>query len=357
MVFTYLPALARGTGLSVGVLGTIIFARDLTGLLGPRLAGTVRKWGPWRTMTGAGALAAIGMFLAVLGPIGIAVGLVLWGLGRTAYLLAINSWLGEVVAYERRGRAIGLVELTWAGAALVGLPIMGLLIGTFGWWAAPLALSLVGAPAALWARLAGAPEARPKADEVPTALPVQRTTIVALAAIAAMTGSAQFLFFTHGLWLEATYGFDPGDIAAAIIVVGAAEAVASFATSRITDLIGKRVAVLAGSTVMALVLGLLAVFPAPPLGWGIGMLLTAFLGFEFAIVSSIPLTTELEPENRSAVIGLGIGLSTVARALVSLAAGFVYVGWGFRFTMVLAAGLAVMSVVVITARVREPVPG
>ena len=84
------------------------------------------------------------------------------------------------------------------------------------------------------------------------------------------------------------------------------------------------------------------------------MLTVAFLGFEFAIVSSIPLETELEPDNRSAVLGLGIGLSTAARAGVSLVAGATYVELGFRATMIVATALAAGAALVMTVVVDEP---
>jgi len=48
----------------------------------------------------------------------------------------MGSWIGDAVAYERRGRATGLIELTWGGAALLGLPLIGYMIGWLPWWSA-----------------------------------------------------------------------------------------------------------------------------------------------------------------------------------------------------------------------------
>lgn len=354
MIFTFLPAISRGSGMSLSALGRVIFARDITGLLGPAAGGVVRRFGSWRTMVVTGLGAAVGMLLVPFGPAGIAIGFVLWGICRTGFLVSMNSWIGDVVAYQRRGKASGLIELTWAGAALVGLPVMGVLIDRVGWWAAPTALGLLGLPfAALMQRTDVGDTTRVSA---PLAAPasIGWNTMMALVGLALMTGATQFLLFTHGLWLEDTYGFDASQIGFAIVAVGVAEAIASYGTSRVTDGMGKRNAVVAGTVVLGLALVGFAVFPAPPLLAGLTLLVVAFLGFEFAIVSSIPMVSELEPGARAAVVGRSVGLSTMTRATVSLVCGWLYETSGFRITMILGASVAALSVVIMTTMVHEP---
>jgi len=354
MLFTFLPAISRGSGMSVEALGRVIFARDMTGLLGPAVGGVVRRAGAWRTMVWAGVLGAVGMLLVPFGVVGIVIGLVLWGLCRTSFIIALNSWLGDAVAYERRARATGLVELTWAAAALIGLPLMGVLIDAVGWWMAPTILGLLGLPfAALMARI----ESQAKVAATTTqhrSIVMSRNTIFALVAVALMTGAAQFLLFTHGLWLESTYDFDPAQVGFAIVAVGAAEAVASYGTSLITDRLGKRNGVIAGTVVLAAALAGFSALPAPALFIGLGLLVIAFLGFEFAIVSSIAMVSELEPEGRSAAIGRSVGLSTVARAGVSLLCGWLYDVVSFRTIMLLATATAVAAIILLLGFVVEP---
>lgn len=354
MVFTFLPAISRGSGMSLSALGQVIFARDITGLLGPASGGFVRRFGSWRTMVLAGLGAAIGMLLVPFGPIGIAIGFVIWGICRTGFLVSMNSWIGDVVAYQRRGRATGLIELTWAGAALVGLPFMGVLIDQVGWWAAPTALGLMGLPLTLLMQRTQAGDTTRVSAPIAAPASIGRNTMMALIGLALMTGATQFLLFTHGLWLEETYGFDSAQVGFAIVAVGIAEAIASYGTSRITDGMGKRNAVVAGTLVLAVALVGFAVFPAPPLAVGLALLVVAFLGFEFAIVSSIAMVSELEPGARSAVVGRSVGLSTMTRASVSLLCGWLYETSGFRITMILGAAVAAVSIVVMTALVHEP---
>lgn len=355
MVFSFLPALARGSGLSVTAFSTVLFARDMTGVIGPVAGRISRRLGSWRTMTLGAAGAVVGMFLASIGPIGIAIGLVLWGVFRTIYLVSINSWIGDVVAYERRGHASGLVELTWAGAALIGLPLTGLAIDTLGWRAAPLILGLLGLPLTLamtrMAAPAEAPDMRPAES---ASFSMQRNTLAALVGFTLMTAAAQFLLLSHGLWLEDTYGFDSAQIGFAIGAVGVAEFVASYASSLVSDRVGKKNAVVAGTFVMGVALLAFAVVPAPPLAVGLTLLMTAFLGFEFGIVSSIPMVSELEPAFRSEVVGRSVGLMTIGRATTTLIAGWLYVQAGFAVTMATGALTAAVAIALLVKYVVEP---
>jgi len=373
-MFTFLPAFAEGTGISVQAMSRVIGARDMSGLAAPIVASRVKSWGTWSTMTWAGLTSSIGLAMMLMGPPGVVIGLIVWGISRTAYLVSVSTWVADAVAYERRGRASGLLELTWAGAALGGLPLIGLLIDQVGWWAAPSALSLLGAPIALWSWRLGSrlntqqvttgPIASSYPDESANASShtdggrrswmVDRSTMLAISGFALQAGSAQFIFFTHGLWLKDTYGFNPMKAGAAIMMIGLAEALSSSATSLFTDRLGKRNSVVLGSAVMAASFAALALFPAPRLLVGLGLLALAFLGFEFSIVSSMPLITELEPENRSATIGASTASGTATRALVTVVAGPLYVMTSFGFTMAIACAAAITGMSMTWFLVAEP---
>ncbi|MGI9599224.1 MAG: MFS transporter [Acidimicrobiales bacterium] len=146
MMFTFLPEFSRGTGMGIDRLGWLLSLRDLSGLAAPFVGRTSDRVGTRKVMVAGGALGAVGMFLFTLGSTGVAIGLACYGLGRIAYHVGMNAWVGHEVAYERRGRATGQVEMTWAGAALIGLPTMGLLIDRLGWRAAPAVLGLAMVP-------------------------------------------------------------------------------------------------------------------------------------------------------------------------------------------------------------------
>lgn len=353
MMFTFLPELSRGTGISIDRFGTLLSIRDLSGLTAPWAGRRTDRVGTRQVMLIGSGLAAAGMLFMAFGGTGMVIGVLAFGLGRIGFQVGMNAWIGHEVAYERRGRATGQVEMTWAGAALIGLPIMGLLIDRLGWRSAPLALTLLTVPltALLAKRL---PKPTSTETDGATKPDLSFTAWVTLGSFGLLNTSAQFLVFGHGIWLEETYNFDPSQVGFAIIAVGVAELISSFGSSRLTDRLGKRNSVAAGALVLTVALICLAIVDQPPLAVGLGLLVLSFLGFEFSLVSALPLVAELDPAARAEVIGRSVGLSILARAAGSLVASVLILSQGFRFLMALGAVLAAITTALVVALVKEP---
>lgn len=353
--YSFLPAIARGTGLSVEEVGRLLALRDLTGLAAPGAGRLSDRVGTPRVMLLGGLVAAGGLLTSVLGPWGLLIGFVAFGLGKIGFDIGLNAWVGHEVAYARRGRAMGLVELAWALAALLLLPVLGVLIDAFGWQAAPLALAAAAVPLLVGIRrVAGTthpttsgPLARPTLD---------RSTLAMYLAFSTLTLASQFLIVGHGLWLEDAYGFNASQIGVAVVGVGAVELVATIGTISGTDRLGKRTAIIGGALLFGAAATALAVTTAPPLVLGLALLVVAFLGFEFAFVSALPLVAELDPAARATAIGIALGSSTVVRSIGSVAGSSLYVASGFRALMTASAVAAAVTVAVCATVVREPVP-
>ena len=99
---------------------------------------------------------------------------------------------------------------------------------------------------------------------------------------------------------------------------------------------------------------ILAGWTAPPLTVGLLALVTAFLGFEFAIVSAIPLISELDPGARAQMVGRAMGFTTVVRAVVTLIATSIYLDQGFAVVMSAAAVTGVVAIALATFVMVEP---
>ncbi len=353
MTYTFLPAFARGAGISVESMSTALGARELTALSAPLTGKASDRLGPLTVMSYGGLVAAAGLLVATLGAPGLVVGMLIFGFGRTAHQVAMGSWIGNVVAYERRGRATGLIELTWGGAALIGLPLAGLLIDGVAWWAPFGVLGVLALVSALRVRAQEPRQARETNHEARKPH-MTRTAVAALATNGAMTAAAQFLFLGHGLWLEDTYGLDTAEIGLAIIAVGAVEVIATTGSSRLTDRLGKRRSMLGGTVLMTSALIILAAYSSPPLWLGLLILVTAFLGFEYGIVSAIPLLSELDPGARAEMVGRAISISTIIRAVVTLIATAIYVSQGFALLMVVAAGAGIIAILLAAFVMVEP---
>ncbi len=352
MGYTFLPAFARGSGLSVQSMSYALSARELTTLSAAQLGRVSDRLGPIRVMAAGGFVAAIGLLVATLGSTGLVIGLLVLGFGRTAHQVALNAWVGSVVAYQRRGRVTGLIELTWGGASLIGLPIIGLLIG-WSWWLPLLALGLATMGLSLRMRTheTTLSEGPMTAQRKPR---MSRPVIAAMATNGALAASAQFLFLSHGLWLEDAYDLDATQVGFAVVAVGIVEVIATMASSRLTDGLGKRRSIILGGALMTGAMLAFALWASPPLVVGLLFLVTAFLGFEFAIVSAIPLISELDPGARAQMVGRAMGFTTFVRAAVTLIATGIYLERGFGVTMAVASATGLIAVLLAAFVMEEP---
>ena len=64
---------------------------------------------------------------------GALVGFILMGFGKPLFDVGAQTYVSERVPYRRRARALGTLELSWAGGLLIGAPIAGWLIDGWGW--------------------------------------------------------------------------------------------------------------------------------------------------------------------------------------------------------------------------------
>jgi predicted MFS family arabinose efflux permease len=351
--YTFLPAISRGTGLSVEELGRLLALRDLTGLAAPAAGRLSDRFGTPPVMLLGGLVAVGGLVASVAGPWGLLIGFVAFGLGKIGFDIGLNAWVGHEVTYSRRGRAMGLVELAWAAAALLLLPVLGLLIDAFGWQAAPLFLAGLGLPVLVAVgRITTTTHQRSTGPAARPAL--NRATLGLYTAFGALTLGSQLLIVGHGLWLEDAYGFRASQIGFAVVTVGLVELVATIGAITGTDRLGKRRAIVGGSALLGVAAAGLAITEVPPLAVGLVLLGLAFLGFEFAFVSALPLLGELDPQARATAIGIALGSSTIVRSIGSVVGSQVYVAHGFSVLMMLATVGAATTIALTMALVREP---
>ncbi len=360
MMFPFLPALSRGTGLSLEELGRVLFVRDLTGLAATVFGRRVDVIGTARAVVLGGVALAVGLLLASLGTVGVVVGLVLFGLGRLAVNISLNAWIGDEVAYERRGRASGLFELTWSASFLIGVPICGVLIDQLGWRSAFVATSAATALFVALSAREGFEDKRISTDTPEASRPLQpagafvwgRNAVATVGGPILLIASAQFLFFGHGTWLEETYGFTATNIGLVVIGIAVGEGLASYASARLADAMGKRNAVIAG--VVLMVVAMLPMLLSSPALWlGLVSMVLTFSGFEFGIVSSVALVAELSENERGRVFGWSVGGRTLARALVALGAGWLDQRYAFSVLVWCALGFGIAAIA-LTALATEP---
>jgi predicted MFS family arabinose efflux permease len=176
-----------------------------------------------------------------------------------------------------------------------------------------------------------------------------RSGMAFLAVVALFSLAAEMIFVVFGAWLENSFGLTLAALGGAAVLIGLAELAGEGATVGFADRIGKRRSVLIGLSISAV--GFAALVGVNDQLWaGLGLLALALFGFEFTIVSSIPMATELQPGSRARFlawmvvamsIGRGIGAATgplmfgefglsgpaFAAVVADVIAGFLLVAW------------------------------
>jgi MFS transporter, DHA1 family, inner membrane transport protein len=379
----YLATIASDTGVTLGRLGVALAMSELGGLVAPSLGTVVDRLPRRGCMVGGLLGVALAALAAAAAPTTFVFGLALLtiGLTKTTFDMALGGWIADQVPYSTRGRVVGLTELSWAGGLLIGVPIMGLITASTGWRGGYVVASVAvvvvaGAVAARLPDVVRPPEVRPPRHErvhehvhlheqAHVDEPVdehvsrsseagwRRAAIPALASICLLMMAAQFAFVTFGSWLEDELGFGAGALAIVVFAIGVCELVASSATIRLTDAWGKQRSVSIGAALMVPCGMLLATPLHEHAALGLPLLGLYIIGFEFAIVSSLPLTSNLVPSRPSSGLGLGFGAGTLGRAAASIPATVLYERHGFgapMFCGALAATACAVTMFRITPR-------
>ena len=141
-----------------------------------------------------------------------------------------------------------------------------------------------------------------------------------------------------------------------VFAMGFGELFASLSAARFSDRWGKERAAGIGAGIMVPASLLLAV-GHNHLAIGLPLLLIAVAAFEFAVVSFIPLGTDIVPGAPAKGMALMFSLGTFGRALASIPATQLYVQFGMAWPPVLCAGLATCTGTVLWWIGRSQLPG
>jgi predicted MFS family arabinose efflux permease len=345
----FIAIIAAGTAgfdVSIADVGIAISISELSGFLAPALGWLVDRLSR-RASVAIGLLGCIlGAFVVAASPnvVVFAVGLTMINLLKSLYDLGTAAWIADHVPYEKRGRIVGITEMSWALGLLLGVSAMGVVTALSSWrWgyvAGGVAVAVTGV--VLDARLRHDGVATVRRDRTRGGTSSHgskmrgRSWFVPLSMFGLM-GASQCIFVTFGAWLADDFGIGAFGLAATGFVLGAVELVSSVTSARKTDSWGKERSVLVGAAVMiptALALAL----TADRMYVGLAAIALLILGFEFAVVSMLPLATHLVPEAPGKGFGAVIGAGTFGRGVMSLVATAAYATNGI-------AGAALASIV------------
>lgn len=359
MAYPFLPELARGLGTTDQAVARLVSLRGFVGVLSPLFSPLSERYGRRAALVISVLLFSLGCLLVAVWPQYWVLGLtfIAIGISKVIFDPAMQAYLGDIIPYHQRGKAISVTELAWAGAFFIGVPAVAFAIDRWGWQAPFMGLGLLGLGSLglLWRVL---PPAHNKTSQITSFAALFRTIAqhpVMLAAAAyimlAMTAN-ELLLIVYGRWMEDSFGLDLGSLGLATTVIGVAEIAGEITTGLAVDRFGKRPIVITFGLLTAVVYFLVPL-TGVSLTAALVTLFVLFLCFEMTIVGAVPLMTELVPSARSVVLSVVLAAGSLGRASGALIGPAIWDWAGFQWLGVMAAVIMALSILVLALWVRE----
>jgi len=344
MAYPFLSAFAGGLGLDLSAFAVIFTARSFTGMLGPFLAPIADRRGRKTSM-----LLGVGVYVAGTGMVALwptyatfFAAIMLATLGNYIFLPAMQAYVGDLVAYERRGRVLAITETSWSLAFIIGVPLIGLVIAASGPWAPFPILAGIGLLllAAVWLAV---PNTKPVASPATPGAPwrslgqvlTSRPAIAALLLSFAITAANESVNLVFGVWMEDAFGLKLAALGAASAAIGISELGGESLSALLVDRAGKERAIRGGILLSALASLLLPFVSGNE--WGaLAGLFFFYMTFEFTIVSCLPLISEILPEGRASLMAANVAAFSLGRLAGSVLAPWLYQALGFQANAVAA---------------------
>ena len=343
-----LPDVARDLATTPSAVARAISAYGgATALAALLLGSTIDRYGARGVLVVGSVLLACGTFGSALAPSWILLALAqgLAGLAAGTMLPAIYAAATMTGTREEGARVLGRVLTGWSVSLVAGVPLSALVAQRFGWEASFAALGvLVVLALAGFARMPRPAPGPPRAA-APGGSPLQALTVAGIAPLLAV----QFLFMTafygtyafFGDHLRGSLGLSAGTAGLVVLSYGIGFGLAALGDG-LVDRLGP-------ARVLPPALGLVAVayatMPLTAVALA-GALAAAFVwGFANHFVLNVVVLrlSEMGGGRRGAVLGLNTAITYGGALVGPLALGAVYVGAGFAWLALAAAGCVALA--------------
>jgi predicted MFS family arabinose efflux permease len=361
MVYPFLAVFGRGLGVSLTTISLAVTIRNFTGILVPFITSAFDHYGRRRGMLTGMGLYILGCGLVTMWPLFpvFVVALSLTFIGMHVFVASMQSYQADTIPYQIRGRAMVITSTGWAMSFVIGVPLLGLLIGRFGWLAPFPVMGGLGILAVLILyRAIPADKALSSSKKVNGRNILQEvlaspTAVAAVVMTLAYCAAHEVINLVFGVWMEDTYGLSIESLGIASSIIGVSEMVCVVLLSWLIDKLGKKRAIITG-----LVMSGLSAVALPWLGgfglWGaeIGLFLFS-LSFQVHFMSTFPFVSEVLPTARAALIGASLAAVSVGRMLGALFAPVFY-SWGFQFNAIGSMLLYVVALLALSRVKTQP---
>ncbi|MBW2441833.1 MAG: MFS transporter [Deltaproteobacteria bacterium] len=353
-VYPFAPVLSRGLGVPLTAITSLIALNWAAGSLAI-FAGPLADRLGYRLMMITGmVLLAVGLLVSGLFPLYavVLVALFLAALGKAVFDPAVQAYVSDHVPYRRRGLVIGVLEFSWAGSALLGIPALALIIDRFGWRSPFFVMGLLAVLGiALLVLLIPPVERDPAGSGSGIDLKTvwqevlhKRSARGALAFVFLVSAANDTLFVVYGAWLENAFGLSIVALGLGTGTIGLAELLGETLTATLADRIGLKRSVMTGLTI-CIILYVLLPLVSQTIFMAFASLFLIFVTFEFVAVTSVSMATELLPRARATMMATFMGAAGLGRVAGALIGGPVWLFGGIFATGIAAALISALALV------------
>ncbi len=359
MVYPFAPAFARGLDVPVTAIYRLIAVRNIAGFFSPVLGPLAQRYGRKVMMMVSTFMFALGCLLVVIWPS-------YWSLGAALAILAfakvifdpaMQSYVGDAVPYQQRGKALAVTEYAWSLAFIIGAPAVGLAIQAQGWSAPFFWLGLLSLTAVfiLWRLL---PRMNRRTREGvswrETAVVLRHHPVVWLtfAYITLAIAANEMLFIVYGDWMETSFNLTLASLGLASGVIGGSEIIGETFAGWSVDRFGKRPVIITTGILNGL-LYVLIPHTSASLTAALLTLFFLFLTFEITLVGGMPLMTELIPKSRGVVMTMVLAAMSMGRLLGSTIGPVIWLRGGFVWSGLASGAIMGTAVIILALWIRE----
>ena len=276
-----------------------------------------------------GFLLGIGLFVAGSGVVSLSpsfwafiIGVSLTFLGNVVFIPALSAYLGDNIAYKRRGRVLAITELSWAMAFIGGIPVVRWLIESYSWVTPFIFFTIIGVVLFIIVLVTFPGERIAQSTENT----IWRNLGRILRTWPALAGLLAGVFFSmanelvnlvFGLWIEQGFGLDFAALTIASVIIGVSELGGEVFTGIWLDKIGKRrmIWIFLGLNALAAVL-------LPFLGGKLNLAMVGlgffYITFEVLLVSDMTLMSEVMPSARATMLSATLAGFSIGRMIGDL---------------------------------------
>jgi predicted MFS family arabinose efflux permease len=332
MVYPFLAIFAASLNVDVSMISLALAVSMVASAVGPFLAPVADQRG-----RKTGMLVGLGIYLVGVLLVGLLpnyttflLAILLGNLGNNVFASALQAYLGDHVPYQKRGLYLTITEIPWALAFILMIPLVGLIISHMTWYAPFWFLSGLVAIMILLIVLFIPNETPPPSEAAALFADIKKVLTYKPALFGMVLGllivaGNEVVNVVFGVWIQDSFGLQIAALGAASAIIGFSELAGEGITAFLADRLGKEKTI-----TLALILSSLFVLTLPWLGrQEVGALIWLFLfyfTFEIAIVSTLPLMTEVVPNARATMMALFIAALSLGRAVGDVVAPQLYKG-------------------------------